>query len=207
MQLHQPTQMAILKRFGEWVGDISPGDLSDALDIADMDDFASDTDSDYTSYWRDWVSDSFCCLLVVRAERMEERLLRLPWTSLLDLNMSSTGISQLTRTRSREKLFFIFIARNPDFLYQPSPGQVLLPTWTRKNVATLWMLQDQLGHLYLFPEEGRVRARDHATNTASPHGVPHRRHLGLRHSPERKRRRTMFPALHPFAGLNPTNFL
>ena len=22
-----------------------------------MDDFASDTDSDYTSYWRDWVSD------------------------------------------------------------------------------------------------------------------------------------------------------
>jgi hypothetical protein len=24
-----------------------------------MDDFASDTDSDYTSYWRDWVSVSF----------------------------------------------------------------------------------------------------------------------------------------------------
>lgn len=24
-----------------------------------MDDFASDTDSDYTSYWRDWVSLSF----------------------------------------------------------------------------------------------------------------------------------------------------
>jgi hypothetical protein len=25
-----------------------------------MDDFASDTDSDYTSYWRDWVSASAC---------------------------------------------------------------------------------------------------------------------------------------------------
>ena len=23
-----------------------------------MDDFASETDSDYTSYWRDWVGDS-----------------------------------------------------------------------------------------------------------------------------------------------------
>ena len=44
------------KTFGRWTGDISPGDLSDALDIANMDDFASDTDSDYTSYWRDWVS-------------------------------------------------------------------------------------------------------------------------------------------------------
>jgi len=26
-----------------------------------MDDFASDTDSDYTSYWRDWVSVFFSC--------------------------------------------------------------------------------------------------------------------------------------------------
>lgn len=51
--------MASLQRFGEWIGDISPGDLSDALNIADMDDFASDTDSDYTSYWRDWVSATF----------------------------------------------------------------------------------------------------------------------------------------------------
>ena len=52
--------MASPQTFGESVGDISPADLSDARDIANMDDFASETDSDYTSYWRDWVSDSFC---------------------------------------------------------------------------------------------------------------------------------------------------
>jgi len=37
----------------------SPDNLSNTLDIAGMDDFASDTDSDYTSYWRYWVSCSF----------------------------------------------------------------------------------------------------------------------------------------------------
>lgn len=31
--------------------------LQGASDSA-MDDFASDTDSDYTSYWRDWVSEN-----------------------------------------------------------------------------------------------------------------------------------------------------
>lgn len=35
-----------------------------------MDDFASDTDSDYTSYWRDWVSALLqvlgCVLLALR---------------------------------------------------------------------------------------------------------------------------------------------
>lgn len=71
---------------GEWVADISPGDLSDALDIANMDDFASDTDSDYTSYWRDWVSGSFGIFFSMLAERMEEpfavarrRYWRSPW--------------------------------------------------------------------------------------------------------------------------------
>lgn len=51
--------MASGTRLGEWAGDIPPTALSDALDMANMDDFASDTDSDYTSYWRDWVSDAF----------------------------------------------------------------------------------------------------------------------------------------------------
>jgi hypothetical protein len=27
-----------------------------------MDDFNTETDSDYTSYWRDWVSTTFCLL-------------------------------------------------------------------------------------------------------------------------------------------------
>ena len=38
-----------------------------------MDDFASDTDSDYTSYWRDWVSanvpNAFAVLLVTDCRR------------------------------------------------------------------------------------------------------------------------------------------
>ena len=29
-----------------------------------MDDFASETDSDYTSYWRDWVSERVSCSFV-----------------------------------------------------------------------------------------------------------------------------------------------
>ena len=34
----------------------------DNADVPDtMDDFASETDSDYTSYWRDWVSDCEMC--------------------------------------------------------------------------------------------------------------------------------------------------
>ena len=32
-----------------------------------MDDFASDTDSDYTSYWRDWVSYSFLIFITLNA--------------------------------------------------------------------------------------------------------------------------------------------
>ena len=43
-----------------------------------MDDFASDTDSDYTSYWRDWVSGIFALVSFVW------RLLgRLGWEGLL----------------------------------------------------------------------------------------------------------------------------
>jgi len=30
-----------------------------------MDDFVSDTDSDYTSYWRDWVSTRYILFLVI----------------------------------------------------------------------------------------------------------------------------------------------
>jgi hypothetical protein len=36
---------------------------------AAMDDFASDTDSDYTSYWRDWVSDPMCRLVMMQLSR------------------------------------------------------------------------------------------------------------------------------------------
>lgn len=41
------------------------GLFCDALgrQLAAMDDFASDTDSDYTSYWRDWVSAFFGAIL------------------------------------------------------------------------------------------------------------------------------------------------
>ena len=30
-----------------------------------MDDFVSDTDSDYTSYWRDWVSAVYDCFFLI----------------------------------------------------------------------------------------------------------------------------------------------
>lgn len=29
-----------------------------------MNEYASDTDSEYTNYWRDWVSEAFCLKLV-----------------------------------------------------------------------------------------------------------------------------------------------
>lgn len=60
--------MASLPKF-----DYSPDNLSNAFDIAGMDDFASDTDSDYTSYWRDWVSalSSFRTVSTLHAERKE----------------------------------------------------------------------------------------------------------------------------------------
>jgi hypothetical protein len=35
---------------------LSGGSKTPTTTLTTMDDFASDTDSDYTSYWRDWVS-------------------------------------------------------------------------------------------------------------------------------------------------------
>ena len=37
-----------------------------------MDDFASDTDSDYTSYWRDWVSVSFLSISRKTSEEKQQ---------------------------------------------------------------------------------------------------------------------------------------
>ena len=38
-----------------------------------MDDFNSETDSDYTSYWRDWVRATFLLLYFVRRARLIHR--------------------------------------------------------------------------------------------------------------------------------------
>jgi hypothetical protein len=46
-----------------------------------MDDFASDTDSDYTSYWRDWVSGFD--VLVFPAVRGAAQVLGLPGFAVL----------------------------------------------------------------------------------------------------------------------------
>jgi hypothetical protein len=50
---------------------LSGGSKTPTTTLTTMDDFASDTDSDYTSYWRDWVSLFYfssmilLCLLVL----------------------------------------------------------------------------------------------------------------------------------------------
>jgi hypothetical protein len=44
---------------GDLVEKVEEKNIDEGAHVNIMDDFASDTDSDYTSYWRDWVSISF----------------------------------------------------------------------------------------------------------------------------------------------------
>ena len=67
-----------------------------------MDDFASDTDSDYTSYWRDWVSACFAAISYDTMKIAVVEVATIFWSRMLGMVRGHLCTSSLGTTRSRD---------------------------------------------------------------------------------------------------------